>query len=320
MNATLNPKPRLCVVGPLVGRNPGRVTTPGETLAARFSTAGYCVTATSSAANRYVRLIEIVGTLMRSRQVIDTVLLQVYGGRSFVVEDSASALASRCGHRIVMHLHGGAMPAFMTRFPRWTRRVLSRADAIVVPSSFLARAVERYGWVARTIPNGIDVSAYAFRRRGPVSPRLFWMRSFNAAYNPMMAVRVLARVRSSLPAATLVMGGQDDGLQGSVRAAAVRLGVQGAVRFVGFLDPAGKEREGAAAETGLLVRDDDVEAMSAAVERLVRDPALAGHLSITGRREAERCSWTQVLPQWERLFEQLTPHPRSSRQPRGNGC
>ena len=72
-------------------------------------------------------------------------------------------------------------------------------------------------------------------------------------------------------------------------------------------------------ETGLLVRDDDVEAMSAAVVRLVRDPALAGHVSINGRREAERCSWTHVLPQWERLFEQLTPHPRSSRQPRGNG-
>src|SRR2546430_2130698 len=209
-----------------VGTNPGRVTTQGEILAAHFAAAGYCVTAVSRAANRYARLLDIVGTLVRSRWLIDTTLIQVYGGPSFVVEDLASALARRFGHRIVMHLRGGAMPAFMARFPGWTQRVLGRADAVVAPSPFLARAVARFGYAAHTIPNLIDVSTYAFRRRGPASPRLFWMRSFHAAYNPMMAVRVLAQVRSSLPGATLVMGGQDNGLQDSVRAAAVRLGVQ----------------------------------------------------------------------------------------------
>jgi len=49
------------------------------------------------------------------------------------------------------------------------------------------------------IPNLVDVSAYSFRRRAPASPRLFWMRSFHEIYNPLMAIRVLARVaRSSL--------------------------------------------------------------------------------------------------------------------------
>src|SRR2546421_8450230 len=140
MGATFNGKPRLCVVGPLVGRNPGYVTTQGEILAAHFAAAGYCVTATSSAANRYARLVGIVSALIRSRRRVDTMLLQVYGGPSFVVEDIASALARRFGQRIVMHLRGGAMPVFMARFPRWTARVLGRADAIVVPSAFLARA------------------------------------------------------------------------------------------------------------------------------------------------------------------------------------
>jgi glycosyltransferase involved in cell wall biosynthesis len=246
--SALNGKPRLCVVGSLVGCNPGRVTSQGEILAAHFTAAGYSVTATSGAMSRYVRLIEIVDTLVRSRRLIDTVLLQVYGGRSFVVEDIASALARRFGHRIVMHLHGGAMPTFMARFPRWTRRVLSRADAIVAPSPFLTRWVAQHGWAASTIPNIVDVTAYSFRQRAPASPRLFWMRSFHSIYNPVMALRVLRLVRAVLPEATLTMGGQDKGLEPSLRREAVRIGVADAVRFVGFLDRAGKMREGEAAD------------------------------------------------------------------------
>jgi L-malate glycosyltransferase len=246
--SSLNGKPRLCVVGPLVGCNPGRVTSQGEILAAHFTAAGYSVTATSGAASRYVRLVETVGTLVRSRRLIDTVLLQVYGGPSFVVEDIASALARRFGNRIVMHLRGGAMPEFMARFPRWTQRVLSRANAIVAPSPFLTRAVARHGWAASTIPNLIDLAAYSFRQRGPVRPRLFWMRSFHSIYNPLMALRVLQRVRAVLPDATLTMGGQDNGLEPSLRQEAVRMGVADAVRFVGFLELAGKRREGEAAD------------------------------------------------------------------------
>jgi glycosyltransferase involved in cell wall biosynthesis len=355
MSSALNGKPRLCVVGPLLGCNPGRVTSQGEILAAHFTAAGYSVTATSGAASRYVRLVETVGTLVRSRRLIDTVLLQVYGGPSFVLEDIASRLAHRFGHRIVMHLHGGAMPAFMARFPRWTRRVLSRADAFVAPSLFLTRAVAQQGLAASTIPNLIDLSDYSFRQRGPASPRLFWMRSFHSIYNPVMALRVLRQVRAVLPEATLTMGGQDKGLEPSLRREAVRMGVADAVRFVGFLDRAGKMREGEAADifintsridntpvaiieacamglpvvstdvggirdllsdgvSGLLVPDDDVQAMAEAILRLVSDPLLAQRLSTNGRRLAEASSWERVRVQWERLFAQLGGYTAGQRR------
>lgn len=355
MATILNGRPRLCVVGPLVGCNPGRVTAQGEILAAHFTAAGYNVTTTSGAVSRYVRLVETVSTLTRSRRRIDTVLLQVYGGRSFVVEDIASALARRFGHRVVMHLHGGAMPEFMARFPRWTRRVLSRADAIVAPSPFLSRAVAQHGWAASTIPNLIDVSEYSFRQRGPASPRLFWMRSFHSLYNPAMALRVLRRVREVLPEATLTMAGQDKGLEPSLRREAARMDLADAVRFVGFLDSAGKRREGAAADifintsrvdntpvaiievcamglpvvstdvggirdllsdgvSGLLVPDDDVQAMAEAILRLVGDPRLAQRLSTNGRRLAEASSWQQVGLQWERLFADLGGHAAPQRR------
>ncbi|HEX6533933.1 MAG TPA: glycosyltransferase family 4 protein [Gemmatimonadaceae bacterium] len=242
-------RPRLCVVGPLVGHNPGRVTTQGEILADRFAAAGYALRATSRAASRWARLADIARSLVRWRGDVDVLLVQSYGGPSFVVEDLATFLGRRFGWRVVLHLRGGAMPEFFARWPRWTRRVLGRADAVVAPSTFLARAVEPYSAVpARIIPNVIDVDAYPFVLRERAAPRLFWMRSFHPIYNPVMALRVLARVREAHPDATLAMGGQDNGMLREVRAEAERMGLAAHVRFPGFLDHAAKLREARAAD------------------------------------------------------------------------
>jgi glycosyltransferase involved in cell wall biosynthesis len=136
----------------------------------------------------------------------------------------------------------------MERYPRWTTRVLRRADAIVVPSPFLQRAVARYGFTAHVVPNAIDVSAYPYRHRRQLAPRLLWMRTFHPIYNPEMAVRVLARVKKRHPLATLVIAGQDKGIESDARQLARVLKVEEGVRFVGFLDLGAKIREASAAD------------------------------------------------------------------------
>ncbi|HET9532536.1 MAG TPA: glycosyltransferase family 4 protein, partial [Blastocatellia bacterium] len=282
----------------------------------------------------------------RQRSSIDMLVIDVFSGASFVVADVASWLGKRFGKPIVMVLRGGALPQFISRHPRWTMRVLSRAGAIIAPSEFLARVAAKQGLRPRVIPNVIDLSVYPYRHRRKVSPRLFWMRSFHSLYNPSMAVRVVARLRSLMPDASLVMAGLDKGLQSSVRQLADEMGLNGTVRFPGVLDTAGKAREGDAAdiflitnrvdnmpvtaveacamgipviatavggipdllkdgETGLLVPDDNDEAMAEAIRRLVSEPGLAERLSANGRSLAERSSWEQVRPMWEEVFAEL---------------
>jgi glycosyltransferase involved in cell wall biosynthesis len=77
------------------------------------------------------------------------------------------------------------------------------------------------------------------------------MRHFYPYYNPEMAVHVLARLRTTMPDATLVMAGEDKGIEADVRKLAQELGLNGAIRFPGFLDAPSKMREGSRADVYL---------------------------------------------------------------------
>jgi glycosyltransferase involved in cell wall biosynthesis len=241
---TITSTPRLGFIGPMIGRHPGNTTMQGQILSDLFAEAGYSVISTSAKLNRYARLLDITLTMVRMRDDIDILIIEIYGGRSFVVEDVASWLGSKFGQRIVMWLHGGALPEFMARYPRWSHRVLKRADVLVTPSAYLARAVSVHGFTAQVVPNVIDQEAYPFRLRRVARPRLFWMRSFEPMYDPQLAVRVLARLRESIPDARLVMAGRDGGCESETRQLAEKLGVVNAVEFTGFLDMPGKLRVG----------------------------------------------------------------------------
>jgi glycosyltransferase involved in cell wall biosynthesis len=237
-------KPRLCFIGPMVGRNPGHITHPGELLSDLFAAEGYPVVSASAALNRFARLADICATLVRRRNDVDIMVLQVYAAKSFVVEDVASWLARRFGLRIVMFLHGGTIPEFIERFPTWSRRVLARADVIIAPSEYLARVVRGLGFEARIIPNFLDLPAYPHRARRSLRPRILWMRSFHDHYNPEMAVRVLEKLRSSVRDASLTMAGPDRGTELRVREMVRDKGLTDHVRFPGFLNMEGKAREG----------------------------------------------------------------------------
>lgn len=256
-------RPRLCVVGPMVGRNPGYVTTQGQRLSDLLGSAGYNVISVSSRVNRYRRLADIAWTLVSRAREIDVLVLEIYGGSSFVVEDLASFLGRRCGHKVILWLHGGALPDFTARYPRWSDRVFRRGHAMVSPTAFLARAVAQRGFAAQVIANTLDLSEYRFRLRRGLAPRLFWMRTFHPVWNPEMAIRVLARVHRSYPEATLVMAGQDRGWQSRIRELAGRMGLNRSVRFAGFLDPAAKAREGDAAD--IFINTNRIDNMPVAV-------------------------------------------------------
>ena len=179
----------------MLGKNPGYVTVQGEILYSLFKRDGYPVISTSSIINRYLRLIDIIKTIIGLNKEFDILIIHVYGGRSFVVEDIASWLGIRFNKKMVMFLHGGAMPEFMTRFPYWSNRVLQRANLIIAPSKYLAREVQKRGFPAQIIPNVVrNISELPYKPRRDIKPNLLWMRSFDSIYRPEMAVKSLIQI------------------------------------------------------------------------------------------------------------------------------
>jgi glycosyltransferase involved in cell wall biosynthesis len=55
----------------------------------------------------------------------------------------------------------------------------------------------------------------------------------------------------------------------------------------------------------LVVDVDDAPAMADSIRRLLTEPELAGRLSHNARRKAEGFDWSEILPQWEKLFAEL---------------
>jgi glycosyltransferase involved in cell wall biosynthesis len=244
----LSAVPRLLIVGAL---GAGEKMTPAHalTLARLFREHGYRVATASEQPRPLMRLLDTVARVIWHGGRVDVALIDVYGGRSFVIEDIASLILRVYGTPTIMTLHGGAMPEFTRAHLRWVRRVLGRAAFITAPSSFLPAALAPFGLPpVHVVANTIDIAGYPFRHREQAAPRLVWMRSFHPVYNPLMAVRVLARVRAAWPDAVLVMAGHDKGLRAETEALAAALGVRDAVRFTGYIDMAGKVREFSAAD------------------------------------------------------------------------
>jgi L-malate glycosyltransferase len=332
----------------MLGRHTGRVPNPAEELAVHLPSDEYCCRLASSQPNRYLRLLDILWSILRQRRHTDILSLQVYSGLSFIVEDAASWLARRLGMRIVMVLHGGAMPDFLAAHPGWVGRVLRRADRLVSPSHYLAGALGAGGYEVAVIPNGIDIRRYPSRLRCVESPRLVWLRAFHAVYQPEMAIRVVQRLIPRFPQISLQMIGPRYGLESLEASKQLidQMGLKDHVQIVGYVPkpdlPAWLDQgevflnttrfesfgitvmEAAAcglpvittnvgelpfiwkqAQNALLVAPDDVDGMAGAVKHLFTDRELAERLSRASRRTAEQFDWSNVLPQWEKLFAEI---------------
>lgn len=232
--------PRVGIVGPLLGTNPGWVRSPGELLASRLRAEGVEVQETSRFPGRIPRLIDTLAALRRWHDRVDVAVVLVFSGAGFAMADVTTAAARRLGIPAIAWLHGGNLPVFERRHTGWVRRVLCRATTVVAPSAYLAALARNHPWV-EIVPNLLPEPAYPFRLRTRLRPRLLWMRTFEDVYRPQMAIEVVRRlVEAGVDDVALTMAGQDRGLLGPTRQAARAAGVFDRITFAGFLGPEAK--------------------------------------------------------------------------------
>lgn len=145
--------------------------------------------------------------------------------------------ARRAGVPVVINYRGGGAEAFFARSFRWVEPTLRRADAVIVPSGFLAGVFQKRGIAAHVVPNVVDLERFrpAPRREVGPAPHLVVARSLERIYDIPTALRAFAMVRAGFPAARLTVAGAGP-LRRELERLARDLGVAQAVTFTGRLD------------------------------------------------------------------------------------
>lgn len=254
----------------------------------------------------------------------------------------AIAVARALGKRIILHYHSGEAEDHLARWGGLVHPWLLRADEIVVPSEYLRKVFARHGYRTRVIRNVVDTSAFRYRERAPLRPRLLSTRNLDPYYRVDNTLRAFAILRRRYPDGTLTIAGSGTE-ESRLRALADSLGSRG-VRFLGAVEPrsvpalyeqadillnssildnqpvsvleafaAGLPVVSTGAgdlasmvrdgETGLVVPPMQPGSMAGAVTALLETPALAARLAARARQEVEKYSWSRVREQWAAVFE-----------------
>jgi glycosyltransferase involved in cell wall biosynthesis len=205
-----------------------------EELADRLRARGHGVCCASSRHNRALRLADMLHTVWQRRTEYSVAQVDVFSGPAFHWAEIVCGLLRFVRKPYVLTLHGGGLPEFARTMPKRVRRLLVHANAVTSPSGFLVNALRSHREDIHVLPNGIDVTAFSYRVRSSLEPRLAWIRSFHSIYNPELAVKVVALLRPELPNVRLIMIGPDkgDGSLTRTRTVAAELGVAGNIDFV----------------------------------------------------------------------------------------
>jgi glycosyltransferase involved in cell wall biosynthesis len=272
---------------------------------------------------------------------------------SFLLAPLPAVIVARLlGRRVLLNYHSGEAPDHLRR--SWlTRFTLRKLVALnVVPSPFLRDVFASFGIRAHVAFNTIDSSAFGYRSRDPLRPRLLSTRNFEPLYNVACVLRAFARVQARYPEASLVLvgsGSQDAAL----RSLAAELGLHD-VTFAGRVPPDDIPRYYAEADIylqapsidnmplsvleafasglpvvstdvggvpailtdgvhGLLAPANDDETLARHVVSLLEQPDVARQLAAAAHQSCQRYDWPAVREQWLAAYRAALSGTRAPR-------
>ena len=194
----------------------------------------------------------------------------------------------------------------------------------------------------RIIPNAIRTNKYPFEQRREFRPKLLWVRRFQKRYNPMMALKVLQLLKQTYPQASLCMvGPEKDGTMAACKKLARKQDLDvrftGKLRkkhwaalsrnydfFINTTsidntpisvieamslglavistDVGGMPMLIDSGHDGILVPEEDDQAMVNEILKIIEDPAIGQQLCQHAREKVESFDWEQIKDKWESVL------------------
>lgn len=201
---------RILYIGNKLSKH-GFTPTNIETLGAFFEKEGYQMFYASDQKNQLLRFLDMGYSVFKYRKKVDYVVIDTYSTISFWYVVLVSQLCRLFKLKYIPILHGGNLPHRLDTSPQLCQMVFNHSYKNVAPSGYLLDAfLSRNFSNLIYIPNTISIQNYSFlEQRAIVVPKLLWVRSFAALYNPQMAVDVLKALQKVYPTAALCMVGPD---------------------------------------------------------------------------------------------------------------
>ena len=185
----------------------------------------------SNRVNKIVRLSEMIFKTLLFRG--DLVHIDVFSGSAFFYTKLISRIAVLRRKKVLMTLHGGALPEYFEARITSCKKTLHSANKILTPSKFLQSYFNEKGFDIKYLPNSIDLEKFPFKRDAVKKNSLLWVRAFTNIYNPEVPVRILHELRKPFPDVSLTMVGPDKGTLHEVEALINSLDLEDHINITG---------------------------------------------------------------------------------------
>lgn len=206
------------------------------TLSQLLAKEGYLVIKSSDKFNKLVRLADMCFTVIKHRKTTNVVLIDTFSTYNFYYTVIVAVLCRLFSLKYIPILHGGNLPWRLDHSPKLAAFIFKNSYKNVSPSPFLQHEFQQRKMNAICIPNPIDISTIPFTQRKNEEVSLLWVRAFDKTYNPLLAIKVLSRLRKTFNNATLCMVGPDkDGSLKKTKKLAFDLQVSSWVTFTDVL-------------------------------------------------------------------------------------
>lgn len=196
----------ICNYKPSVGGISGQV----ELLQKHLQEEGHVADIFSTKAS-VVRRLMLPWKLRSMAHSYDVLHIHCCSGWGFIPAVLGITVGRRLKKRIVLTYHGGGGERFFDKHARLVHRYLTRTNANIVLSGFLAQVFEKHQLPYTIIPNIIELDDKQFRLRETLKPNYICTRAHEPLYNIPCILRSFQKVLTELPESTLTLVG--DGSQ-----------------------------------------------------------------------------------------------------------
>lgn len=108
---------------------------------------------------------------------------------------------------VVLTYHGGGGDIFFDQHPRLVHRYLTRTNANIVLSGFLANVFDKHQLPFTVIPNIIEIDDSRFKDRPAIQPHFICIRAHEELYNIPCILRAFQQVQRQIIEASLMLVG-----------------------------------------------------------------------------------------------------------------